>query len=36
MFDTRPISRAQFAKLVNDDAALWRAAIEAAKIDPVD
>ena len=36
MFDTQPIARAQFTKLVSDDAALWRAAIEAAKIEPVE
>lgn len=36
MFDVQPVSRAQFTKLVADDAALWRQAIEAAQIKPED
>lgn len=36
MFDTRPLPRAGFAKLLADDAAVWKAAIEAAQIKPED
>lgn len=36
MFDTPPVSRAEFAKLVAEDATLWKAAIEAAQIKPED
>jgi tripartite-type tricarboxylate transporter receptor subunit TctC len=36
MFDTQPVARAEFAKLVAADAAVWRAAIAAAKIEPVE
>lgn len=36
MFDIQPVPRTQFAKLVADDAALWRQAIEAAQIKPED
>ncbi|MGE4240954.1 Bug family tripartite tricarboxylate transporter substrate binding protein [Ramlibacter sp.] len=32
MFDTRPVSRAAFEKVIADDAALLKSAIEAAKI----
>lgn len=32
MFDVQPVSRAQFTKLVADDATIWRQAIEAAQI----
>ncbi|MBK8763707.1 MAG: tripartite tricarboxylate transporter substrate binding protein [Burkholderiaceae bacterium] len=35
-FDTPQMPRADFAKLIAADAAVWRAAIEAAKIEPED
>lgn len=35
-FDTPQIARADFAKLIAADASVWRAAIEAAKIEPED
>jgi len=36
VFDVPQVSRAEFSKLVADDAALWRQAIEAAQIKPED
>lgn len=36
MFDTRPTSRADFTKLISQDTAVWRSAIQAAQIKPED
>ena len=36
MFDTQPIPRAEFIRLVAADAAVWKSAIEAAQIKPED
>ena len=36
MFDTQPIARAEFVRLVAADSAVWKSAIEAAQIKPED